>query len=59
MQTKGYSISVFGALFQNDTIDSGKMNDGALQNEQSIIINNTNTNTNSIQEKEDTNIFVS
>ena len=57
MQTKGYSISVFGALFQNDTIDSGKMNDGVLQNEQSIIINNTNTNTNSIQEKEDTNIF--
>lgn len=56
MQTKGYSISVFGALFQNDTIDSGKMNDGKLQNEQSIIINNTNTNTNSIQEKEDTNI---
>jgi hypothetical protein len=56
LQTKGYSISVFCALFQNDTIDSGKMNDGALQSEQSIIINNTNTNTNSIQEKEDTNI---
>lgn len=56
MQTKGYSISILGALFQNDTIDSGKMNDGVFQNEQSIIINNTNTNTNSIQEKEDTNI---
>ena len=45
LQTKGYSISVFGALFQNDTFDSGKMNDGALQNEQSILINNTYTNT--------------
>jgi len=54
LQTKGYSISVFGALFQNGTIDSGKMNDGALQNEQSILINNTYTNTDSKQEKEDT-----
>ena len=54
LQTKGYSISVFGALFQNDTFDSGKMNDGALQSEQSIIINNTYTNTNSKQKKEDT-----
>jgi hypothetical protein len=54
LQTKGYSISVFSALFQNDTIDSVKMNDGALQNEQSILINNnTDTNTNNIQEKED------
>ena len=54
MKTKGYPISGFGALFQNDTIDSGKMNDGALQSEQSILINNTDTNTNNIQEKEDT-----
>lgn len=54
LQTKGYSISVFCALFQNDTIDSCKMNDGELQNEQSIIINNTYTNTDSKQEKEDT-----
>ena len=45
LQTKGYSISVFGALFQNDTIDSGKMNDGTMQSEQSILINNTYTNT--------------
>lgn len=54
LQTKGYSISVFGALFQNDTFDSVKMNDGASQSEQSILINNTYTNTNSKQEKEDT-----
>jgi hypothetical protein len=54
LQTKGYSISVFSALFQNDTIDSGKMNDGEVQSEQSIIINNAYTNTNSKQEKEDT-----
>ena len=54
LQTKGYPISGFDALFQNDTIDSGKMNDGALQSEQSILINNTDTNTNNIQEKEDT-----
>lgn len=54
LQTKGYSISVFGALFQNDTFDSGKMNDGESQSEQSILINNTYTNTNSKQEKEDT-----
>ena len=56
MQSKGYPISDFGALFQNDTIDSGKMNDGELQGEQSIIINNTDTNTNSKQEKEDISI---
>lgn len=54
LQTKGYSVSVFGALFQNDTLDSGKMNDGELQSEQSLLINNTHTNTNSKQEKEDT-----
>jgi len=55
LQTKGYSISVFGALFQNGTIDSGKMNNGELQSEQSILINNdTYTNTDSKQEKEDT-----
>lgn len=54
LQTKGYSVSVFGALFQNDTFDSCKMNDGELQSEQSIIINNTYTNTDSKQEKEDT-----
>jgi hypothetical protein len=54
MQTKGYPISGFVALFQNDTIDSGKMNDGELQSEQSILINNTDTDTNNIQEKEDT-----
>lgn len=54
LQTKGYSTSVFDALFQNDTIDSGKMNDGALQSEQSILTNNTYTNTDSKQEKEDT-----
>ena len=54
LQTKGYSISVFGALFQSDTLDSGKMNDGALQSEQSTLINNTYTNTDSKQEKEDT-----
>lgn len=54
LQTKGYSISVFGALFQNATIESGKTNDGASQSEQPILINDTYTNTNSKQEKEDT-----
>ena len=55
LRSKGYSISAFSASLQNDTIDSGKMNDGALQSEQSILINNnTDTNTNNIQEKEDT-----
>jgi DNA-binding PadR family transcriptional regulator len=54
LRSKGYSISDFSASLQNDTIDSVKMNDGALQNEQSILINNnTDTNTNNIQEKED------
>jgi len=54
LHSKGYSISDFSASLQNDTFDSGKMNDGALQNEQSILINNnTDTNTNNIQEKED------
>jgi hypothetical protein len=45
LQTKGYPISGFYALFQNDTFDSGKMNDAELQSEQSILINNTYTNT--------------
>lgn len=44
LQTKGYSISVFGALFQNDTLDSCKMNDGTLQSERPIPVINTYSN---------------
>lgn len=47
MQSMGYSLDSFSALWQNDTIECVKMNNGACQNEQSILINNTDTNTDS------------
>lgn len=53
----GYEMQPFSTSLQNDIFDSGKMNDGTLQNEQSILINNTNEiNTNSNKE-ENTNVF--
>ena len=37
----GYEMQPFSTSLQNDIIDSSKMNDGGSQNEQSILINNT------------------
>lgn len=42
---EGYDMMPFSALLQNDTIDCVKVNDGACQSEQSILINNTYTDT--------------
>ena len=42
------------ALLQNATMDCAKMNNGLCKNEQSLLINNTNSNTNS--KEEDTNV---
>lgn len=52
----GYDTHVFLPSLQNDTFDSGKMNDGELQSEQCILINNTDSNTYS-NKKENTNVF--
>lgn len=48
----GYEMQPFSTSLQNDIFDSGKMNDGTLQNEQSILINN-NTDTNTYTNKKD------
>lgn len=55
MKENGYKMDVFSRMVQNDMFDGCKMNDGVLQNEQSILINSTNSNTNSNKE-EDTNV---
>ena len=52
MEENGYKIDVFSRMLQNDILDSCKVNDGALQSEQSILINNTNSNTNSNKEED-------
>lgn len=49
----GYETNVFSLSLQNDIIDSCKMNDGTLQNEQSIIISNTDNNTNCNNKEKD------
>lgn len=57
LKENGYEMQPFYTSLQNDLFDSGKMNDGTLQNEQSILINNTDKiNTNSNKE-ENTNVF--
>ena len=52
MVRNGYKNNDLQSLLQNDTIERVKMNDGALQNEQSILINN-NTYTNTYTNKKD------
>lgn len=52
MAKNGYDIKPFGVHFQNDTNDCSKMNNRACQNEQSIIINNTDSKTNKDKDKE-------
>lgn len=53
LKENGYEMQPFYTLLQNDLFDSCKMNDGALQNEQSILINNTyKINTNSNKEED-------
>lgn len=54
IKENGYDTTPFFASLQNDLFDSGKMNDGACQSEQSILINNTDRiNTNSNNKEED------
>ena len=49
----GYEMQPFSTSLQNDIFDSCKMNDGALQSEQSILINNTDRiDTSNNKEKE-------
>lgn len=55
MVRNGYKNNDLQSLLQNDTIERVKMNDGACQSEQSIIINNTDSNT-SKDKEEDTNV---
>lgn len=52
LKENGYDINPFLASLQNDMFDCVKMNDGTLQNEQSIIINNTNKNNTNDNNKE-------
>jgi DNA-binding PadR family transcriptional regulator len=49
----GYEMQPFSTSLQNDIFDSCKMNDGTLQSEQSILINNTDRiDTSNNKEKE-------
>lgn len=52
IKENGYDTTPFFASLQNDLFDSGKMNDGACQSEQSILINNTDRITSNNKEKE-------
>lgn len=57
LNDNGYDMKPFSISLQNDALDCVKMNDGACQNEQSIIINNTNkNNTNNNNKEENTNV---
>lgn len=52
LNENGYDTRLFTSIFQNDMFDNVKMNDGACQNEQSVIIK-YNNNTDSNTDKED------
>ena len=54
MAKNGYNIKPFGVDLQNDTHVCSELNNREFENEQSILINYTDTNTNSSKEKEDT-----
>lgn len=57
LKDKGYDMTPFERVLQNADYDCCKMNNGLLQNEQSIIINYTDNNNTDSNKEENTNVF--